>query len=88
VSRGLPRALSCGQRCQSALTRDSSASASHRGLEGRVRSGMSGAGIRYGYDLVPRAARIREAQRSRAAVVVRIFEEYVAGSRSRDWSRR
>ena len=25
----------------------------HRGLEGRVRSGMSGGGLCYGYDMVP-----------------------------------
>src|ERR671919_922715 len=51
----------------------------HRGLEGRVRSGMSGGGRCYGYDLVPGqpgALRINEAK---AQVVVRIYEEYAAG---------
>ena len=37
-----------------------------RGLEGRVRSGMSGGGICYGYDLVPGQTGAQEDQRSRS----------------------
>ena len=51
----------------------------HRGLEGRVRSGMSGGGICYGYDLVPGQTGARKINQAEAAVVVRIFEEYAAG---------
>ena len=51
----------------------------HRGLEGRVRSGMSGGGICYGYDLVPGRPGERKINQAEAAVVVRIFEEYAAG---------
>jgi site-specific DNA recombinase len=51
----------------------------HRGLEGRVRSGMSGGGICFGYDLVPGQTGARKINEAEAAVVVRIFEEYAAG---------
>jgi site-specific DNA recombinase len=51
----------------------------HRGLEGRVRSGMSGGGICYGYDLVPGQSGARKINQAEAEVVVRIFEEYAAG---------
>jgi site-specific DNA recombinase len=51
----------------------------HRGLEGRVRSGMSGGGICYGYDLVPGQTGARKINQAEAAVVVRIFEEYATG---------
>ena len=51
----------------------------HRGLEGRVRSGMSGGGICYGYGLVPGQTGARKINQAEAAVVVRIFEEYAAG---------
>jgi site-specific DNA recombinase len=51
----------------------------HRGLEGRVRSGMSGGGICYGYDLVPGQTGTRKINQAEAAVVVRNFEEYAAG---------
>ena len=50
----------------------------HRGPEGRVRSGMSGGGICYGYDLVPGQTGARKVNEAEAAVVVRIYEEYVA----------
>jgi site-specific DNA recombinase len=50
----------------------------HRGLEGRVRSGMSGGGICYGYDLVPGQTGVRKINEAEAMVVVRIFEEYAA----------
>jgi DNA invertase Pin-like site-specific DNA recombinase len=51
----------------------------HRGLEGRVRSGMSGGGSCYGYDLVPGQTGARKVNEAEAAVVIRIFEEYAAG---------
>jgi site-specific DNA recombinase len=51
----------------------------HRGLEGRVRSGMSGGGICYGYDLVPGQTGARKINEAEAAVVRRIYEEYAAG---------
>jgi site-specific DNA recombinase len=51
----------------------------HRGLEGRVRSGMSGGGICYGYDMVPGQTGARKINEAEAAVVVRIFEEYATG---------
>ena len=51
----------------------------HRGLEGRVRSGMSGGGICYGYDLIPGQTGARRINEAEAAVVRRIFEEYAAG---------
>src|SRR5919106_1370572 len=51
----------------------------HRGLEGRVRSGMLGGGICYGYDLVPGQPGVRRINQAQAAVVVRIYEEYAAG---------
>src|SRR5919106_3732274 len=51
----------------------------HRGLEGRVRSGMSGGGICYGYDLVPGQTGARKINKAEAAVAVRILEEDAAG---------
>ena len=51
----------------------------HRGLEGRVRNGMSGGGICYGYDLVPGQTGARKINEAEAAVAVRILEEYAAG---------
>jgi site-specific DNA recombinase len=51
----------------------------HRGLEGRVRGGMSGGGICYGYDLVPGQTGARRINEAEAEVVVRIFEEYATG---------
>jgi site-specific DNA recombinase len=51
----------------------------HRGQEGRVRSGMSGGGICYGYGLVPGQPGVWKINEAEAAVVVRIFEEYAAG---------
>ena len=51
----------------------------HRGLEGRVRSGMSGGGICYGYDLVPGQTGARKIDEAEAAIVRRVFEEYAAG---------
>jgi len=51
----------------------------HRGLEGRVRKGMSGGGICYGYDLVPGQTGVRNIDEAEAAIVRRILEEYAAG---------
>jgi site-specific DNA recombinase len=51
----------------------------HRGLEGRVRSGMSGGGICFGYDLVPGQTGARKINEAEAAVVLRVFEEYAVG---------
>jgi site-specific DNA recombinase len=51
----------------------------HRGLEGRVRSGMSGGGLCYGYDLVAGQTGARRIDQAEARVVRRIFEEYAAG---------
>jgi len=51
----------------------------HRGLEGRVRSGMSGGGLCYGYDLVPGQTGARGIDQAEAAIVRRIFEAYAAG---------
>jgi site-specific DNA recombinase len=51
----------------------------HRSQESRVRSGMAGGGICYGYDLVPGQTGARKINEAEAAVVVRIFEEYATG---------
>jgi site-specific DNA recombinase len=51
----------------------------HRGLEGRVRSGMSGGGLCYGYDLVPGQTGARRIDEAEAGIVRRIFEAYAAG---------
>jgi site-specific DNA recombinase len=51
----------------------------HRGQEGRVRSGMSGGGICYGYGLVPGQPGVWKINEAEAAVVVRIFEERAVG---------
>ena len=51
----------------------------HRGLEGRVRNGMSGGGICYGYDLVPGQPGARKINEAEAAIICRIFEEYAVG---------
>jgi site-specific DNA recombinase len=48
----------------------------HRGLEGRIRSGMSGGGISYGYDLIPGQTGARRVNEPKAVVVRRNFEEY------------
>jgi DNA invertase Pin-like site-specific DNA recombinase len=50
-----------------------------RGLEGRVRQGLSGGGLCYGYDLVIGQTGVRRINENQARVVRRIFEEYAAG---------
>jgi len=52
-----------------------------RGLEGRVRQGKSGGGRCFGYDLVQGVDHVGERciNRSEAAVVQRIFEEFAKG---------
>ncbi len=61
-----------------------------RGLRGRVENGKSGGGLCYGYDVVQRLSESGEPVRgdrtineSEAAIVRRIFRDYVAGSSSR-----
>jgi DNA invertase Pin-like site-specific DNA recombinase len=51
----------------------------HRGQEGRVRSGMSAGGICYGYELVSGRPGVLRIEAAKAPVVVRIFEERAAG---------
>jgi len=51
----------------------------HRGQEGRVRSGMSAGGICYGYELVSGRPGVLRIEAAKAPVVVRIFEELAAG---------
>ena len=61
-----------------------------RGMEGRVRKGMSGGGITYGYDVV-RALRAdgtmttgeRAINAAEATVVIRIYEEFAVGKSPR-----
>ncbi len=59
----------------------------HRGLEGRVRQGLSGGGIAFGYDVVRESDARREPIRGKrrineaeAAIVRRIFQEFAQGS--------
>ena len=58
------------------------AAKTHRGLEGRIRKGMSAGGITFGYDIVKgdgdagRGA--RTVNPTEAAVVVRVFQEFAA----------
>ncbi|MBL4871942.1 MAG: recombinase family protein [Rhodobacteraceae bacterium] len=61
-----------------------------RGLRGRVEQGLSGGGKSYGYKVVNRfladgtaATGEREAEPAEAAVVVRIYAEYVSGRSAR-----
>ena len=51
----------------------------HRGLEGRVRAGMSGGGLCYGYDLIPGQTGARRINEAEVVIVRRIFQEYAAG---------
>jgi site-specific DNA recombinase len=55
----------------------------HRGLEGRVRQGLSGGGLGYGYELVPGRSGVRRVNEAEAAIVRRIFQEYAAGASPR-----
>ncbi|MFC0280509.1 recombinase family protein [Falsigemmobacter intermedius] len=63
----------------------------HRGLEGRVREGKSGGGLSYGYRAVRHLLENGEVQRgdreiipAEAAVIQRIFKEYLAGHSARE----
>ena len=80
VAEGLVNELHVGLKgTMNALYLKDLAQKTHRGLEGRVRSGMSGGGISYGYDLVPGKPGARKINHAQASIVVRIFEEYAAG---------
>jgi DNA invertase Pin-like site-specific DNA recombinase len=80
VAEGLVDELHVGLKgTMNALYLKDLAQKTHRGLEGRVRSGMSGGGLCYGYDLVPGQSGARRIDEAEAAIVRRIFEEYAAG---------
>jgi len=80
VQEGLVNDLHVGLKgTMNAIALKEIAQKTHRGLEGRVRSGMSGGGNCYGYDLVPGQTGARKINAAQAAVVVRIFEAYAAG---------
>ncbi|HVS08810.1 MAG TPA: recombinase family protein [Planctomycetota bacterium] len=53
-----------------------------RGLEGRVRQGLSGGGLCYGYDVAGRTGE-RTVNDAQARVVRRVFREFAAGSSPR-----
>jgi DNA invertase Pin-like site-specific DNA recombinase len=55
-----------------------------RGHAGRVRDGLSGGGLTYGYAPVPGQVGKRVIVESEADVVRRIFTDYVAGRSPRD----
>jgi site-specific DNA recombinase len=80
VAEGLINELHVGLKgTMNALYLKDLAQKTHRGLEGQVRSGMSGGGICYGYDLVPGQTGARRINEAESPVVIRIFEEYAAG---------
>ena len=80
VAEGLVNELHVGLKgTMNAIALKEIAQKTHRGLEGRVRNGMSGGGICYGYDLVPGQTGARRIDEAEAATVRRIFEEYAAG---------
>jgi DNA invertase Pin-like site-specific DNA recombinase len=54
-----------------------------RGMAGRVRSGLSGGSLAYGYRTVPGKPGARAIDEQQAAIVRRIFEEYAAGATPR-----
>jgi hypothetical protein len=61
------------------LYREDGAAKVRRGMSGRVRSGLAGGGIQYGYAPVAGERGKRTITESEAEVVRRIFSEYVAG---------
>jgi site-specific DNA recombinase len=69
------------------LYREDNAHKVRRGLSGRIREGRSAGGIAYGYATVPGAPGERSIVDCEAAVVRRIFEEYVAGRSPREIAR-
>ena len=80
VADGLIHELHVGLKgTMNALYLKDLAQKTRRGLEGRVRSGMSAGGICYGYELVPGQPGARKINEAQAAIVVRIYEEYAAG---------
>jgi site-specific DNA recombinase len=61
------------------LYREDGATKVRRGMTGRVRAGLSGGGITYGYSDVPGEPGKRTIVETQAEIVRRIFSEYVAG---------
>lgn len=66
----------------SELYLDDLADKTHRGLEGRARAGASAGGLPYGYRVTEVGQRIIDA--AQAAIVRRIYAEYLAGSSPRE----
>src|SRR4051812_6025110 len=52
-----------------------------RGMVGRIKAGLTAGGLTYGYDVVPGESGARVVNEAEAAIVRRIFAEYVAGDR-------
>lgn len=68
------------------LYREDTAHKIRRGMAGRIGHGLNANGLTYGYAPVPGATGKRQIIESEAAIVRRIFEEYVAGRTPRDIS--
>src|SRR5262245_11123108 len=66
------------------LYREDNAHKIRRGMAGRVRSALSAGGIPYGYAAVPGQPGHRVIVEHEAAIVRRIFGEYMAGATPRD----
>lgn len=66
------------------LYREDNAQKIRRGQAGRVRQGLAGGGLTYGYAPVPGALGRRQIVAEEADVVRRIFADYVAGRTPRD----
>ena len=66
------------------LYRDDNAQKIRRGQAGRVRSGLVGSGLTYGYAAVPSEMGRRVVVETDAETVRRIFEEYASGRTPRD----
>lgn len=69
------------------MFREDNAHKVRRGLAGRVRDGLSGGGLTYGYRPVPGEKGKRLIVEEEADVVRRIFEEYAAGRTPREIAR-
>jgi DNA invertase Pin-like site-specific DNA recombinase len=61
------------------MFREDNAHKVRRGMSGRVRDGLSGGGITYGYAPIPGAKGQRRIMADEATIVRRIFHEYVEG---------
>jgi site-specific DNA recombinase len=66
------------------LYREDNAHKVRRGQAGRVRQGLSGGGITYGYAAIDGAAGKRAVVEAEAQIVRRIFDEYVGGRTPRE----